>query len=122
MDLEYIQLHYPFLTCIRYSDTEYVCVIQNASDKLITFYDYGSLDSADEKKLFLEFGDIWWNESNRLIPINIFMRGQMEPFRYALKTVNTKDASVLFGPVTSLSDIIQKRVKRRQIQLVRRVD
>lgn len=122
MDLDYIKQNFPFLTCIRYIDVEYISIVQNASDKLITFYDYGNLSTQDEKSLFLEFGEIWWNESNRMIPINIFMRGQMEPFRYVLKTINTKDSEVLFGPTTALSNIIQKRVKRRQIQLVRKVD
>lgn len=122
MDLEIIKNNYPFLSCVRYANTEYICVIQNSSDRLITFYNYGELKSSDEKRLFLEFGDIWWNESNRLVPINIFMRGQMDQFKHILKTVNKKDAEVVFGPSISLGDIIQKRIKRRQISLVRKID
>ena len=33
-----------------------------------------------------------------------------------------KDIEVLFGPMTSLQNLIKKRIKRRGIQLVRKVD
>lgn len=122
MDLEQIQQQYPFLTCLNHSDCEYVCIVQNCDEKVYTFYDYGVIPHAHERKLFLKFGDIWWNESNRTVPINIFLRGYMDVFSYALKTANVKDVEVVFGPVTSLNNLINKRIKRRQIQLVKRVD
>lgn len=122
MDLDLIKKQFPFLTCLRRENDEFVCIVQNSDDKVITFYDYSVLNTPEEKHLFLEFGEIWWAESNRTIPINIFMRGQMEQFRHCLKTANAKDIHVLFGPMTSLNNIIQKRIKRRQIQLVRKID
>ena len=122
MDMNLVQTHYPFLTLLRHKENEHVTIVQNSDDRFVSFYDFGALNNPQDQSLFLEFGDIWWSESNRAIPINIFLRGQMEMFRYVLRTANTRDVTVLFGPVTSLGDIVGKRIKRRQIQLVRRVD
>lgn len=120
MDIDHIQKQYPFLTCLSHSGCEYVCIVQNCDDRVYTFYDYAAIPHAHEQRLFLEFGDIWWNESNRTVPINIFLRGQMDLFRHTLRTANVKDVEVLFGPVTSLNNLINKRIKRRQIQLVKK--
>ena len=40
-------------------------------------------------------------------------------FRPYIKTFNSKDIEVIFGPTVNLSDIAEKRVKRKSIQLVR---
>ena len=62
---------YPFISYVIYGGNEYVGIIQNVDDFLTTIYDYGSLRTADEKKVFLELGETWWWESNRSIPIKI---------------------------------------------------
>jgi hypothetical protein len=72
-----------------------------------------------EKNQFLELGEVWWWESNRRIPINIFLKSEMTVFRYTIKTFNSKDVEVIFGPIVNLSEIAEKRVKRKSIQLVR---
>lgn len=122
INLEEIQEKFPFLSGIRCQTQEYIGIIQNSDDKIISFYDYESIRSAEEKRLFLEHGETWWWESNRLLPINIFMQGQMQPFRYCLKTLVNKDVEIMFGSVTSLNNIMKKRIKKRQIQLVRKPD
>lgn len=122
INLEEIQEKFPFLSGIKCQTNEYICIIQNSDDKIISFYDYESIKTAEEKKLFLELGETWWWESNRLLPINIFLQGQMQDFRYCLKTVVNKDIEIMFGSVTSLNNIMKKRIKKRQIQLIRRAD
>jgi len=72
-----------------------------------------------EKQHFLNLGETWWWESNRKIPINIFLKQEMGIFRAYIKTFNSKDIEVLFGPTVNLGDIAEKRIKRRSIQLVR---
>jgi hypothetical protein len=42
-------------------------------------------------------------------------------FRPFIKTFNAKDVDLLFGPIVNLSDIAEKRVKRKSIQLVKSV-
>jgi hypothetical protein len=113
-----IQKEYPFLTCIVWKETEMIGIVQNADDKMLSFYDLNAVRDYNEKKLFLEFGDSWWNESNRLLPINIFMQGAMSRFRPALQTFKLKETEIVFGPVTSLNNLLTKRIKRSQIQLV----
>jgi hypothetical protein len=125
MDLgsyEEISFEFPFLSGLIFRGIEYIGIIQNSDDKIISFYDYESLRTEHEKKHFISLGETWWWESNRLLPINIFLRGEMEPYRYCLKSVIQKDTDIIFGPITSLDTIYKKRIKRRQIQLVRRVD
>ena len=119
-ELESIQEQFPYLSCVRIAEIEYVCIIQNADDKIISFYDFNSIPDANERKLFLELGEIWWHESNRILPINIFLQGQMEPFKDYIRTFQMKNTDILFGPVTSLNNLFQKRIKRRQIQLVKK--
>lgn len=121
-NLDDINEKFPFLTGIRFQSHEYIGIIQNSDDRIISFYDYDSIRSQEEKMQFLEHGETWWWESNRLLPINIFMQGQMVPFRYCLKTIVNKDVEIMFGSVTSLNNIMKKRIKKRQIQLVRKQD
>jgi hypothetical protein len=82
-------------------------------------YDISVIKTDEERRLFLEMGESWWWESNRKIPINIFLKKEMQVFRYAIKTFNSKDAEVVFGPTVNLSEIAEKRIKRKSIQLVR---
>lgn len=74
-----------------------------------------------EKEILLELGEQWWWESNRKIPINIFLKNEMIVFRQYIKTLNSKDVEHIFGPMVNLNEIAEKRVKRKSIQLVRTV-
>ena len=113
---------YPFLTGIKYGDNEYIGIVINHDNSILTFYDLEKIPNQELKKLFLELGDTWWWESNRQIPIDIFLFHEMASFKNILRTFVMKDIEVLFGPMTSLQNLIKKRIKRRGIQLVRRVD
>lgn len=113
------QQKFPFITCIRTTDNEYVGIIINLDENVASIYDLSDIRSEEEKKIFLEMGEVWWWESNRKIPINIFLKNEMAIFRTYIKTFNSKDVEVLFGPVVNLSEIAEKRVKRKSIQLVR---
>lgn len=122
VDLTEIKEKFPFLSGLRCQTHEYIGIIQNSDDKIISFYDYESIRTPEEKVLFLQHGDTWWWESNRLLPINIFMQGEMTQFRYCMKHVVNKDIELMFGSITSLNNIMKKRIKKRQIQLIRRID
>lgn len=115
-----LQQNFPFITVLSYVDNEYVGIIINHDSQVTSMYDYSSLKTEEEKARFLEMGEVWWWESNRQIPINIFLLREMQAFRYVIKNLSTKDVKVLFGPATSLNDIIVKRIKRRSITLIRR--
>ena len=112
---------YPFLSYLTYGGNEYIGIVQNADEIITTIYDYALLKSLDQKQRFLDFADQWWWESNRLVPINVFLKQDWVEFRIVLKTFNSKDVAIQHGPYVSLKEIAQKRSKRRSITLVRKV-
>lgn len=115
------QNNYPFITCIKSNDVEYIGIIINFDSNVASIYDIASIKDSVARASFLDLGEIWWWESNRKIPINIFLKNEMQIFRYAIKTFSSKDISVIFGPIVNLSEIAEKRVKRKSIQLVRNI-
>lgn len=117
---QHLQENFPFISVITYVDKEYVGIIINQDTAITSIYDYTSLRTEAEKTKFLELGEVWWWESNRQIPISIFLAKEMSAFRYIIRNFSTKDVKVMFGPVTSLNDIMTKRVKRKSITLVRK--
>lgn len=113
---------YPFLSIVRYANIEHIGIIMNQDKILTTMYNFGIIDSIELKQLFLELGETWWWESNRSIPINIFLKEEWREFAVCKVIFNNKNLEILNGPCTSLTDISQKRTKRKSITLVRDVD
>jgi hypothetical protein len=113
---------YPFISLCLYANQEYVGIIQNQDVTITTIYDFGSIADLETKKKFLELANVWWWESNRTVPINIFLKQEWHPFKSYLRTFVNKDLEILHGPVCSLSEIGRKKSKRRSITLVRRMD
>jgi hypothetical protein len=109
------------MTCVRSNDLEYIGILLNYDLNVTSIYDFAIMRTDLEKQSFLEFGEIWWWESNRKIPINIFLKQDMIHYREYIKTFNSKDIEILFGPIVNLSELAEKRVKRKSIQLVRSV-
>ena len=73
------------------------------------------------KKMFLTLGETWWWESNRLIPINVFLKQDWAVFRVCLRTMNSKDVEIKVGPYVSLREMATKRSKRKSITLIRKI-
>jgi len=115
-----IQEKFPFLSVVTYGGQEFVGIIINQDSTVTSMYVYTDLRTSDEQKLFLELGEAWWWESNRLIPINIFLKRDMDPFKYSIVTMNSKDVRIVIGPCVNLNDLSLKRVKRKSIQLVKK--
>ena len=115
-----IQENYPFISVVTYGGNEYVGIIANQDQYITSMYVYTDLKTIDEKKAFLSVGEVWWWESNRMIPINIFMRKEMLHFQYCITTMNSKDVKIAMGPCVNLNNLTIKRVKRKNVQLVKR--
>ena len=79
-DLEDIQSNYPFLALIKVVKEEYLGIVQNCDQRLISLYNYAVMPQ-EAKAIFLEYGRAWWWESNRKLPINIFIGSDFEMFR-----------------------------------------
>ena len=122
MDYAELQEKFPFLSCIRYANNEYVGILQNQDQFVSTIYVFDLIRTTQLKQEFLDFGEIWWWESNRTIPINIFLNKEFHKFKDCLKTFNTKDVEIVFGPTTSLNNVLKKRIIRRNISLIKKTD
>lgn len=118
---EQFQENFPFISCLKSNDKEYVGIIINFDEYVASIYDLSMIVTPTERNFFLEMGETWWWESNRKLPINIFLKKEMQVFRPFIKTFNAKDVELVFGPLVNLSEIAEKRVKRKSIQLVRSV-
>lgn len=113
--------NHPFITICSYAGQDYVGIIQNRDEIVTTMYDYGSIADTSSRTRFLELGDIWWWESNRTIPINLFLKDDWAPFKPFLKTFNNKSLVIVHGPVVNITDLNKRRSKRRSITLVKRL-
>lgn len=113
---------YPFITLCIYANDEYVGIVQNRDDVITTIYDFGAIQDQAQKLKYIELASTWWWESNRSIPINIFLRDEWKEFRSTLRTFANKDLEIVHGPICSLNDIFRKKTKRKSITLVRRLD
>ena len=118
---EEIKENLPFISVIHYGGIEYVGIIINQDQYVTSIYNYEALRTEEERKKFVELGEAWWWESNRLIPINIFLRDDWSVFKPFLRTFNNKGLVIMHGPATSMSDLAKKRVKRKSVTLVRRM-
>ena len=119
--IDQLSKKYPFLTLCLYAGDEYIGIVQNQDDTVTTIYDFGSLKDITSKELFISLANIWWWESNRSIPINIFLKQEWQPFRSCLKTFSNKDLQILNGPVCSLRQIVQRKSTKKSVTLVRKV-
>jgi hypothetical protein len=120
--IEQLTEKYPFMSVCVYANMEYVGIIQNQDETITTIYDFGNIQNTGLKMLFIELAQVWWWESNRSIPINIFLKQDWEPFREYRRTFINKDLTILCGPICSLNDLTRRKNKRKSITLVRRTD
>ena len=114
--------NYPFISYVTYGGIDYIGVIQNADAVVTTIYDYGMLKTLEQKQRYLEMADQWWWGSNRLIPINVFLKQDWYEFKMCIKVLNSKNVEIKYGPHVSLNDINSKRSKRKSITLVRKIN
>jgi hypothetical protein len=109
------------LTLLTYVNKDYLGIIQNLDDSVVSFYDFESA-AADQRLTFLELGEIWWWSSNRQIPINLFLKTDWAVFKPTLKTLNSKSATIVQGPYVSLKESSSQKSKRRSVVLVRKIN
>lgn len=113
--------NHPFITVCSYAGQDYVGIVQNRDDIVTTIYDYGSIINPNLREQFLVLGDQWWWESNRLIPINMFLKTDWEPFKPYIRTFNNKSLTIVHGPICSMLELAKRKSKRKSITLVKRM-
>ena len=115
-----IEEKFPFLIVVTYGGNEYIGIINNQDAFITSMYIYTDLRSDADRAKFVQLGEDWWWESNRMIPINIFLQKDMEQFKYIMMTMNSKDVKVTLGPTVNLNRLSVKRVKRKSVQLLKK--
>ena len=115
-----IEEKFPFLSVVTYGGNEYIGIINNQDAFITSMYIYTDLRSDEARAKFVELGEVWWWESNRMIPINIFLNKDMAQFKPVLMTMNSKDVRVSLGPTVNLNKLSVKRVKRKSVQLLKK--
>ena len=115
-----IEEKFPFLSVVTYGGSEYIGIINNQDAFITSMYIYTDLRTDEDRAKFIELGEVWWWESNRMIPINIFLQKDMERFKYILMSMNSKDVKVSLGPTVNLNKLSVKRVKRKSVQLLKK--
>lgn len=113
--------NHPFITVCSYANQDYVGIVQNRDEIVTTIYDYGAIVDPAIKQKFLELGEVWWWESNRLVPINMFLKDEWIIFKPFLRTFVNKSLIILHGPICSMTELNKRRSKRRSITLVKRM-
>lgn len=114
---------FPFLTFGVMQDEEYLGIVQNADNQFVSMYILDLIPDEDQRKLLLEFGHEWWWDSNRKVPINVFIKDpRFKVFRSCLRMFSAKDFEIVQGPTVSLAETMNRRIRKRQVVLVRKVD
>jgi hypothetical protein len=122
MDYTELKIKFPFLSCVKHVNDEFVGILLNQDQFVTSIYVYDDISSIKLKQKFLSLGEEWWWESNRTIPINIFFNRDFEIFKKYIKSFTTKDVEIVFGPATSLNNVQKKRIIRRNISLVKKTN
>lgn len=113
---------FPFLSYGTLLGVPYLGIIQNSDNQLLSMYVMDSIPDEQLRRAFLALGEDWWWNSNRQIPINIYHKDRFRPFRPYLKHFSRKDFELCGGPAVSLHETIARRVRKRQVTLVRKMD
>ena len=115
---------FPFITGLQYGKDEYYGIVVNYDNTILTLYDLSKMPNNATRQEFVLLGETWWWESNRMLPIDVFLHHEMKQYQPYLTTIVMKDVEHLFGPMTSLQNMLKKRIKRRgiQLQLVKKSD
>lgn len=107
---------YPFVTVIEHDGIIYYGIIKIKSKQYTTIYCFQEMEESQQEDLLILANDWWW-QSNRTIPICLFMQEEIEKFEMYTKRFNTDRINIISGPEISLSDLPTKRIKRRNIAL-----
>ena len=115
-----IEEKFPFLSVVTYGGQEFIGIVNNQDNLTTTVHVYSDVLTPEEKAKLIELGEIWWWESNRMLPINIFLRKEMGAFKHIQRTMNSKDVKVTHGPTVNLNKLTVKRIKRKSVQLLKK--
>jgi len=110
---------YPFLTYLEYCDVSVIGIVQNVTTQFIMIFNYEEIKGEEQKKKFLELGENWWYESNTKVPIDVFLGDKFEEFRRVLRGYSRREVKQVVGPMINLSEMYNRRIKKRRVEFMR---
>lgn len=116
-----LQEKFPFLSVGKYLDEEYIGIVQNCDNQFLSMYVYNHINDENLRKRFISYGEIWWWETNRQLPINLYIKDDFKIFKAFLCQFSRKEFQILHGPLISLNETMNRRIKRKQIQLIKTI-
>lgn len=107
----------PFLAEIKLNKTgeKFIGIILNQTKKYTGMYVINKPDKAmthEQLMKFIELGNIWWTESNRMLPITLFLKRDFDEYKSFMVNFDNHMIAEIKGHITSLSNITNKRIKR----------
>lgn len=110
---------YPFVTIVHHGGNTYYGIIKIKSKQYTTLYCFNNMNTIEQETL-LELANNWWWQSNRLIPISLFFREEMEDYEEYTIRFDTSSITEISGPQVSFNNFPAKRIKRRNVALKKR--
>lgn len=108
----------PYITNIIGSSGSYFGILKIRSKDYVSLYCFKDMPQEDIEEL-LKLAEKWWWQSNRTIPISVFMSEDIVKFEKYCIRFSTQMVEII-GPNISLSDLPSKRIKRRNLTLKKR--
>lgn len=109
----------PFITVGSFNDEEYVGIMGNMDSDFTSIYLLSEILDYQQQLRFLDAGEEWWWETNRLIPINISLKRKWDEFVPFMRTFSTQNFTIISGPIVSIDNLINTKIKRRKINLLK---
>lgn len=115
--LEKIRETYPFFSILILRDgTQVPGIIQNSNSTIVWIYQFEEVEKL-LRKPFLEHGRTWWNQSDRTIPIEVFIGPEFDVFRPYLKGHPRKNIETVHGHLVELGETFRRRIKRKIVSI-----
>ncbi len=115
--LEVIRDTYPFFSILVLKNgTQVAGIIQNSTPTFVWIYQFDEIQKS-QRKTFLDHGRTWWNQSDRTIPIEVFIGTEFDVFRPHLKGHPRKNIESVHGHLVDLGETFRKRIKRRIVSI-----
>lgn len=89
---------------------EVVGIIMNQTQKITGVYDFSKMTEEDREAV-IKLGKIWWEESNRQIPINVFLFEEFIPYEKYLVNIKNQYIEEIKGHVVQLYKIIPTKIE-----------
>lgn len=110
---------FPFVSLIKTKkEGDILGIILLQNKKSVYYYDIQ--DQSMSEKLseeLMQYGQIWWNESNRKLPISLFFKQDMLKFEPYIRCLGNKFIAEIKGPVVNLISLKTKQNKKTTIAL-----